>query len=122
MAETEAATVFTVLPLQWRRVPIPDREWWTTDTIFGSLDVEDDHGEITWRYCFDEYYDEGREHAESVPAAKATAEAFYRKRLEPALQAVPLMGDAACYALADYLETKGEQQAAQLIRAAFCGG
>lgn len=59
-------TLYRLKPLEWTQIRPAgheDGEWWTTSTVFGSLDVEHDPGNgYRWRYCFDEYYDAIRAH------------------------------------------------------------
>lgn len=80
--------LFRIAPLEWRchrPAGHADGEWWSADTVFGSIDVEDFYGRFRWRYCVDEYYDEGSEECENVEDGKAKAEAWYHGRLKPAL-------------------------------------
>jgi hypothetical protein len=87
-----AERTYQIKPLAWRCVRPAghgEGEWWTAESVFGSFDVEADDGGTRWRYCFDEFYDEGRHDCESVEAGKAAAEAYYQKRLLPALLARP---------------------------------
>jgi hypothetical protein len=80
--------LYRIAPLDWRCIrPAgdPDGDWWTVETVFGSMSVECDNGRFLWRYCFDEYYDEDSHTCESLEAGKAEAEAYYRERLLPAL-------------------------------------
>lgn len=82
---------YRIKPLEWRLVRDNEEEgaWWTASTVFGNLDVERSPGEgCRWRYCFDEYYDEGNLGCESIEAGKADAERFYLDRLLPALEAL----------------------------------
>lgn len=76
-------------PLEWvchRDASHDDGEWWSADTVLGSISVERDPGNgRRWRYCFDEYYDEGSHACASIADGKAEAEAFYRDRIMPAL-------------------------------------
>jgi hypothetical protein len=80
---------YNVKPLEWRQIrPAEDEEgeWWTASTVFGSFDVERDVGNgYRWRYCIDEYYDEGTHDCDSIADGKYQAEFFYRERLAPAL-------------------------------------
>lgn len=83
-------TAYRIKPLGWKLVRRDaDGEWWTAPTVFGSIDVEEDpswHARFSWRYCFDEYYDEGRHDCESIEDGKRQAEEFYLSRLLPALE------------------------------------
>lgn len=86
-----AAPAYHVRPLEWSLVRdnIEGVTWWMASTIFGDLHVESgpDRGPA-WRYCFDEYYDEGQHDCASLEEGKVAAEAFYLSRLLPALGAV----------------------------------
>ena len=82
---------YRLKPLEWRQIRDSnheDGEWWTASTVFGSLDVESECGGFLWRYCFDEYYDEGRHNCGSVNEGKGAAERFYLERILPALEVV----------------------------------
>lgn len=81
--------LYRLRPLAWQLVRDDPEEgvWWSAETVFGTVHVEQEPGRPAhWRYCFDEYYDEGTRHCESVEAGKAEAEAFYRARILPALE------------------------------------
>lgn len=75
---------YRIKALEWKEVR-PD--WFSVGAVFGSMHVEcHDDGCWSWRYCFDEYYDEGQHSCESAEAGKKAAEAFYLGRLLPALE------------------------------------
>lgn len=84
--------VYAVKPLEWvknNRSP-EEGEWWSASTVFNDFHVEyDPEGCRTYlfRYCIDEYYDEGVVECESIADAKQKAEAYYLSRLLPALEA-----------------------------------
>lgn len=78
---------YTVLPLEWKRSANPEYpNWYTASTIFGDITIDCDDDTWHYRYCFDEYYDEGRATCDSFEDAKEKAEAFYLRRLLPALE------------------------------------
>jgi hypothetical protein len=80
---------FRIRPLEWERCrpeDPPPYEWWWAKTVLGDIHVEcDEEGRCSWRYCFDEYYDEGKHDCDSIVDGKAAAEAFYLERILPAL-------------------------------------
>lgn len=57
-------------PLKWRRVTV-DWPWWQTETPFGTMSVEQRDGKWSWRYCFDEYYNEDKGSCGSLAEGKA---------------------------------------------------
>lgn len=77
--------LYLVRPLKWRHVR---DDCWTADTVLGSINVELDGDCYVWQFCFDEFYDEGRYAVSSVAEGKREAEAFYLRRLLPALDPV----------------------------------
>lgn len=79
---------YRIKPLEWRQLrgtEHEDGEWWTADTVFGSIEVERWCGSWCWRYCFAEYYDEARHGCNSIADGKAEAEEFYLERIMQAL-------------------------------------
>lgn len=84
---------FKLKALEWQQIrdaSHQDGEWWTASTVFGSLDVEkSESGRYLWRYCFDEYYDEGSDGCDSVEEGKGAAERLYLSRIMPALESIP---------------------------------
>ena len=85
-------SVYRIKPLEWRQIrdaSHEDGEWWTADAIFGNFDVDRyEYGAFQWRYCIDEFYDEGSHGCTSIAEGKAEAERFYLSRLLPALEEV----------------------------------
>jgi hypothetical protein len=86
------AYAYAIAPLVWvqhRNADHDHGEWWTANTVFGDMSVENGRSQngICWRYCFDEYYDEDLHACDSIDTGKAEAEAFYLSRLLPALVA-----------------------------------
>lgn len=78
---------YRIRPLQWKFYENIQR--WDADTIFCQLHVEkDEDGTFRWKFCVDEFYDEGSETAESFDDGKAKAQAWYLNRLLPALSEV----------------------------------
>jgi hypothetical protein len=82
-------TLFKIKPLAWTDCTRGGCAWFSADTPFGSYNVEqDEDGTICWRWCFDEYYDEGKESCESIEEGKDKAWAHWLKRIAPALEEV----------------------------------
>lgn len=86
--------VYLVKDLEWqecgmRGTPVTE---YRVETVFGSMGVEQNEQSKKWWYkwCFDEYYDEGTsDKAYKTPgAAKKAAFEFYLDRLEGALEDV----------------------------------
>lgn len=88
-------------------------------SIFGDIRVhsvkndepDEFHPEFQyhWSYCFDEYYDEGKEDCDSVEDGKAKAEAFYLSRLMPALALCgPAQGEVMVAEASNYAVDRGE--------------
>lgn len=71
--------MFKIKPLVWVKSYCD----FTAKTIFGSIRI--DAKTNTWRYCFQEYYDEGEYTADCIEGAKAAVFKFYLGRLRPAL-------------------------------------
>lgn len=76
--------LYRIKPLQWEQI---NPDWWETSSIFCTLHVVRDDG-WTWRYCIDEFYDEGQHPCESLEEGKQQAEKFYLERLLPSLEEV----------------------------------
>lgn len=75
-----AGHVVRLLPLEWDTTRDGDL---FVSTILGSLQVcseVDDPSKWYWRWCFQEYYDEGREDCESKEAGRFAAERFFFDR------------------------------------------
>lgn len=87
-----AGELVRVRPLEWE-------DWIDSEglpasraiSVFSILYVQCDHDEWYWKYCVDEYYDEGMEACESLADGKAKAEQWYRTRLAAAME--PLFGE-----------------------------
>lgn len=82
-------TLYEIKPLAWEQTRDGD---WFAPTIFNQLDVRnnsdpDEEPDWRFRYCVDEFYDEGNERVESADAGKARAQEWYLERLMPALEA-----------------------------------
>ena len=77
---------YRIKPLEWEASR--DSDWFTADTVFCSFHVQRVDDAWEWRYCIDEYHDEGSEQCESLEDGKQKAEAFYMKRLMPALEPI----------------------------------
>lgn len=81
--------IVQIKPVEWEVVRNDEGDkWHTFRSIFGSIDVFDDEDGCRWRWCFDEYYDEGQRDCESFDEGKAEAEQFYMERLSPAFESV----------------------------------
>jgi DNA-directed RNA polymerase subunit RPC12/RpoP len=79
------ASVYRIRPLEWTFYEHIQR--WDAETIFCTLYVEsNEDGTFSWRFCVDEFYDEGQESCESFDDGKLCAEAWYLARLMPALE------------------------------------
>lgn len=87
-------TTYRVKPLGWRLMnSTPEgEESWHATCVLGSFCVNrefDNYGPLcTWKYCFNEYYDEATHECKSIEEGKRLAEAFYLDRLLPALEEV----------------------------------
>lgn len=79
--------VYRIKPLAWIEGERDGNAWATAGTVFNAVHVEQDGGEYRWRYCVDEYYDEGGEGCDSIADGKARAETWYLGRILPALEA-----------------------------------
>lgn len=91
---------YTIKPIKWERTIYKgldgDEITYSFRSIFGSMEVlkypsklSSEYGwdtPIQFKYCFDEYYDEGYEHYSTVKEAKEQANKFYLERLLPALK------------------------------------
>jgi hypothetical protein len=76
---------YRIKPLLWEKYT--GEEAWAPNTIFGQIIVGcDGDGQWRFRYCVDEYYDEGHgEYRDTKAEAVKDAEDWYLSRLMPAL-------------------------------------
>ena len=81
--------LYRIKPLEWEDYEDSDGlDSARAPSIFSEIYViQDEPGVFHWRYCVDEYYDEGSESCESIEDGKAKAQAWYLNRLLPALDA-----------------------------------
>lgn len=80
---------YRIKPLQWEHYERDGYQTWHANSVFCELHVDlEPDGHCYWRYCIDEYYDEGQHDCESPEAGKAAAEKFYLDRLLPALEQI----------------------------------
>lgn len=82
---------FTFKPFEWS-----NNAWdcWYANAAAGSYAVEQrENGSWFWRYCWDEYYDEGHHDCESLEDGQQKAEAHFQERVKeflvPAETALP---------------------------------
>lgn len=88
---------YRIRPLKWTKMYDETRQEFGTDTIFGSMSVwrrrenyesDGEWGTWHWKYCFDEYYEEGEQDCASLKAGKAAATEYYLNKLMGALKEV----------------------------------
>lgn len=78
---------YTLKPLEW--LPSgPEQPGCCVCTVFGFMNIDPVENGYEFRWCFDEYYDEGLERFDSLEAAKQRAQEFYESRILPALNEV----------------------------------
>lgn len=79
-------------PVEWEVVRNEENDKWLRfHSVFGTIDVLHDEGGCRWKYCVDEYYDEGQNECASIDEGKAEAEKFYLGRLEAAFERIEAM-------------------------------
>lgn len=71
---------FTIKPLEWD-------DFLQAETPFGNYNIDTyDSGKVTWRWCFQEHYDEGKSSAGSVEEAKTAAFKHWTNRIKGGLE------------------------------------
>lgn len=82
------STKYTIKPLEWKRWGNTDETaWWDAGTPFGSYKVENNYGNWTWGYNFQEYYDEeSGQHCESLEDGQQKAWENWLSRVLLALE------------------------------------
>lgn len=82
--------LYQISPLEWDGKTCGTEAFYTASTPFGQYAVsQDDDGSCRWSYCFDEYYDDGTTHCDSLEDAKRLAEEHWQQRLLSALTEYP---------------------------------
>ena len=80
------STRFTIKPLEWTGKIEEEYDSLYSNTPFGNYYITmHESGRLTWRYCFDEYYDEETFEVDSIDEAKEAALKHWTDRIKPAL-------------------------------------
>lgn len=77
----EKEQLYRIEPLKWTRSDVSE-DWPRYTAQHGNYFFEKYDGQWKWGFCWDEYYDEESNYADSKAEAKKAAEAHYIGRIE----------------------------------------
>ena len=77
---------YKITPLKWHGKIKEEYDSISAGTPFGNYTIAlQEHGRLTWSYCFNEYYDEDSFDCESIKDGKDKARNHWVERLSGAL-------------------------------------